>query len=222
MQWQVSRKYFKNAPVDPHHFIADQTEQMLTVANNSWTEKAAKYTFFLLCYPHIRVNIRKKRACLKFGKKQDDRLEEFQGVIHDMYHYAGSVDMFKVLADAAYYMIYVTWNEKRCATWFYNQYCTRWNCWALCMVEIAGVWHMILHRYMCCTVKHVSYCNNMQHHATACISTKHSSFCQVACRRTTHRSRGIRLPSATYPHFCVEPQRSALRRRSHAWQHSTA
>ena len=25
MQWQVSRKYFKNAPVDPHHFIADQT-----------------------------------------------------------------------------------------------------------------------------------------------------------------------------------------------------
>ena len=74
------------------------------------------------------------------GKKQEERLAEFQDVIHDIYHYAGSVDMFKLLADAAYYMIHDSWKERRCADWFYNQYCTTWNCWTLCMVEVAGRW----------------------------------------------------------------------------------
>ena len=135
---QVSRLYFSNLPVDPVHFIADHADSMKNVATTQWAELDAKYQFFLQCYPHIKINLEKKKHMFT-GRKKEEQYQQFVSMVIALHSWSGSLDMFMYMALAAYVVWTAVWKQFAAGKWFWNSYCAGdWNNWALCMVEVAG------------------------------------------------------------------------------------
>ncbi len=135
---QISKMYWSNLPIDPVHMIADHAPAMANVATSEWPELDEQYQFFLQCFPHLKINMRKKRGLFR-GRKADEcwnLMMEHADILHS---YPGSVDMFQVMAEAYYNVWAYVWKQKGAADWFWNEYCCgNWNNWSLCMVEMGG------------------------------------------------------------------------------------